>query len=517
MEKMTLNTNTVPVPQTSGPRTYEIPINVTPKAFEGLRRQGMSFHQAVCEIVDDAIAASMAEPALVCIALAADEDKNYLNMAIADWGCGMDLNELANALQLGSLPTGTNRLNEHGFGLNNALACLADDKDTWSIYTRKDKGAFLKVSGPFDTRMKVETTDTLDLPEELHICWEEPSTVVYLRVPMDVVRTVQRRGRRRLLDLAVIRTWLTEHLGVTYRGYLEQNPATMDPYAKIAMTIGKSVRFVAPIEVPVMMAYEKTLEVELGGEIVKASYRYGTLNKAKCETLVQGTRAGYYYQGNQPTQGIDIRLGKRVIATAMLSEIWMKENGAALQRHNHYNDFVGELCIPELPRGVLSTLNNKTGIDRTDPSWETIFEALQQYQPPMNIVSYNEAELKHKWAERQRSADDDNDVSTEVSVWPTGTRIDVVVSNHAGKFDIYELKARKADPQDLYQLRMYWDGLVLSGVQPTRGTLVAPSYSDNLQKMLQMVNELPPPNFPDGRPSSKYCFTFSTLVEKGLV
>ena len=64
---------------------------------------------------------------------------------------------------------------------------------------------------------------------------------------------------------------------------------------------------------------------------------------------------------------------------------------------------------------------------------------------------------------------------------------------------------------------MYWDGLVLSGVQPTRGTLVAPSYSDNLQKMLQMVNELPPPNFPDGRPSSKYCFTFSTLVEKGLV
>ena len=133
MEKMTLNTNTTPVPQTSGPRTYEIPINVTPKAFEGLRRQGMSFHQAVCEIVDDAIAASMAEPALVCIALAADEDKNYLNMAIADWGCGMDLNELANALQLGSLPTGTNRLNEHGFGLNNALACLADDKDTWSI------------------------------------------------------------------------------------------------------------------------------------------------------------------------------------------------------------------------------------------------------------------------------------------------------------------------------------------------------------------------------------------------
>ena len=75
----------------------------------------MSFHQAVCEIVDDAIAASKGQ-ALVCIAFAADEDKNYLHMAIADWGCGMDINGLTNALQLGSLPAGDNRLNAHGFG-----------------------------------------------------------------------------------------------------------------------------------------------------------------------------------------------------------------------------------------------------------------------------------------------------------------------------------------------------------------------------------------------------------------
>lgn len=54
----------------------------------------------------------------------------------------MDINELTNALQLGSLPTGTNRLNEHGFGLNNALACLSDENGTWSIYTRRTKERF---------------------------------------------------------------------------------------------------------------------------------------------------------------------------------------------------------------------------------------------------------------------------------------------------------------------------------------------------------------------------------------
>lgn len=47
--------------QPNGLHTYEIPINVTPKAFEGLRRQGMLFPQAVCEIVDDALAAAPEE------------------------------------------------------------------------------------------------------------------------------------------------------------------------------------------------------------------------------------------------------------------------------------------------------------------------------------------------------------------------------------------------------------------------------------------------------------------------
>ena len=503
------------VTQSESLRTYEIPINITRKAFEGLRRQGMNFHQAVCEIVDDALAAS-AQQALVCIAFAADEDKNYLNMAVADWGCGMDINGLTNALQLGSLPTGNNRLNEHGFGLNNALACLSDEAGTWSIYTRRDKGDYLKVSGPFDTHMTAAAVGAPDLPEGLNLYWDEPSTVVYIRVPMDTVRTVQRRSSVRLTDLAVLRTLLSEHLGVTYRGYLEQNPDTMDPYAKIAVSIGKNVQFVAPIEVPMTMMQRETLEVELGGEVVTATYIHGLLDKTKCETLVQGCRAKYYYQGNQPTQGIDIRLGRRVIATAQLGEIWRKEDGTPIARHNSYNDFVGELILPEVPRGVLATLNNKTGIDRSDHGWETVFEAMQEYPPQKNTLCFSEEELKKKWADLQRSVDDENDVSTEFTVWPTGTRIDVLVSNDAGKCDIYEMKARKAEPLNLYQLKMYWDGLVLSGVQPTRGTLLAASYSDTMVQMAALMNQLPPPAFPDGRPSAQYNFTIATHAEKHL-
>ena len=62
-----------------------------------------------------------------------------------------------------------------------------------------------------------------------------------------------------------------------------------------------------------------------------------------------------------------------------------------------------------------------------------------------------------------KAANPEDDVTSEISVWPTGTRVDVVDKGANGKCDIYELKTRKAEPQDLYQLRMYWDGLVLEG------------------------------------------------------
>ena len=104
----------------------------------------------------------------------------------------------------------------------------------------------------------------------------------------------------------------------------------------------------------------------------------------------------------------------------------------------------------------------------------------------------------------------------EVTVWPTGTRIDVTDQNKSGKCDIYELKAGKGEPQDLYQLRMYWDGLVLSGVQPTRGVLLAAGFSEHMAAMVPLLNALPAPLFPDGTPSAPYNFSLATHAEKQL-
>ena len=139
------------------------------------------------------------------------------------------------------------------------------------------------------------------------------------------------------------------------------------------------------------------------------TYVYGLLDRSMRDHLVQGGKARYYYQGSQPTQGIDIRLGKRVIATAQLGEIWRKEDGSALSRHNAYNDFVGELRIPELPRGVLSTLSNKTGIDHTDADWAKVFEALAAFPPIKNAQSATEKDLRIRWMQMLKATNPEED------------------------------------------------------------------------------------------------------------
>lgn len=491
---------------------YEIDINITRKAFAGLARQGMRFQQGIHELCDNALAAALPdEKARICVALAPDEDKNYLHLAVADWEHGMDLAALSNALQLGS-----DRLNEHGYGLNNALACLSGGSGEWCIHTRCQPGNYYKVSGPFDLRMTVESVPGLNLPHGLDLQWDEPSTVVYVRVPMTIARTLQRQGNRRLSDLVTLCSWLVEHLGVAYRGYLELDSRTLEPSAKIAVTAAGTSMLVPPVPVPMMMTRTEPIQVELGGTAVTMTYVHGLLDRSRRDHLVQGGKSRYYYQGSQPTQGIDIRLGKRVIATAQLGEIWHKEDGTPLSRHNSYNDFVGELLIPELPRGLLATLNNKTGIDRNDPEWDKVFEALAAYPPLKNAQLAGEKELRLTWMKMLKAINPEDDVTGEATVWPTGTRIDVTDRNKSGKCDIYELKAGKGEPQDLYQLRIYWDGLVLSGVQPTRGVLLAAGFAEHMAAMVPLLNALPAPLFPDGTPSAPYNFSLATHAEKQL-
>lgn len=114
--------------------------------------------------------------------------------------------------------------------------------------------------------------DSIDLPDSLNLQWEDPSTVIYVRVLMAIARTLQRQGNRKLSDLAALRMWVIEHLGIAYRGYLELDLGTLEPSAKIAVTVGQSSILVPHIAVPMMMARTEKFDIELEGQIVPVTY-----------------------------------------------------------------------------------------------------------------------------------------------------------------------------------------------------------------------------------------------------
>lgn len=478
--------------------------------FRGLAKQNMLFHQCIGELVDNAIAATNEnEKFRVDIIFTPGDEPLLYNLYIADNGKGMNDEILEQALQLGRSATKDSRLNEHGFGLKNSLATLSGGNGLWKLWTRPaDEEVVYSVEGPFKSEMYVLSDDPFPSDDFLPADF---STLLKVPVKLSFIQTVQGRGAP-AKDLSVLRDWLIEHLGVLYRGYLMMDSKTYDTSGVIVVSIGNDSLNVPPVEVPLGSAEVKYFDVELGGRIFPLKYVYGTLDLVKRDELVRGKKAKYYYQNNIPTQGIDIRLGKRVIATRQFETIWKTDDGQSqLTRHNRYNDFVGELIIPELPRGVLTTVNNKTDFNLDDPDWSKIFNQLNDIKPPKDIRERSETELKRRWVSMLKATSPEDVISDEKHVWPTGTRIDIYRKTSNDKIIIYELKVGKGAPEHLYQLKMYWDGLVLTKDFPNEAILLVEDFSTTLEEMANQMNKLPPP---EG--SKPYNFKIQRIRDKGL-
>ncbi len=492
---------------------HPVKLQPTEGTFRGLAKQNLLAHQCICELVDNAIAAK-ADGERFKIDIIFDKDEHVedmVDMYVADNSSGMDLNHLEKALQLGESATTGSRLNEHGFGLKNALATLSGGNGKWKIWSKTKRASNVcSVEGPFKSEMEISDDDQFP---ELSFLPTDISTLVKVPVKISFLQTLQGRGAPSK-NLETLRSWLIEHLGVAYRGYLDQDPLTNENSGVIAVSIRNDTVTVPSIRVPFGSAKTNYFTVELGGNTYSLEYKYGTLDEVQRDRLVRGQKAKYYYQGNIATQGIDIRLGKRVIATRQFETIWKTDdNQSQLTRHNNFNDFVGELLIPELPRGVLTTVNNKTDFNLNDPDWAKIFEELNKIRPPKQIREHSETEIRKKWIQMLKATNPQDTVTDERSVWPTGTYIDVYRKTSAGKIIIYELKIGTGSPLHLYQLKMYWDGLILDKKEsPREAILLVEDFSSNLEEMANLMNKLPTPSG-----SHPYNFKIEKLKDKGLI
>lgn len=458
-------------------------VAITEAFFVAVAHQRLAMHKAICEPIDNAISnAIKGLMANILVSIDAVDDDHF-RFTIADWGTGMSLKELINALQFGSLhERDEGELCIYGQGLKNFLLVASQNKYDWFIASKHpgDK-AYNFVTGPFSTTMEVTQVSEVPLKDivmrkrfgELG----EPSTIVSVVTDKNVASTMLTADGSsaplKVTNANVLRRHLAEHLGLRYRRALTPDMSGI-AQARILLTnlymVNKKVEdvFVLPVNQTYLDFSKANRAVEIDGYHVSYSYIDGDLDKDLTNTFVAGGyKPLHYYQYNQPTQGLDIELGNRVIETSQIEAIWPDKK----LRHNQFNNWTGVINIDTtgLPRGFFNTLSNKSSIDITDKHWQALFEDIR-VNAPMLYPHLPKISVRNNFidaeAKRLMLLHPENDVKTFHQVTANRMVIDILDVSRDGTCEIHDYKAGQAISDDIANMVMKWNGMLIQGYQP---------------------------------------------------
>lgn len=487
------------------------PINVTideTRYWEGMSRQDMDFQQALGELVDNAVSGSgksaEGEQLPFRIEIMLERTNGLVRLWVSDEGRGITRDDLRDRVfAIGGEPRDPGPLNEHGFGLKNALCVLTGNHRAWSIVSCDQSaaaaGETLRVDGPFCSDMVIQTTGEALFGHTTQLS-NTTGTAVYAETTFEYFGTLYRRATS--WETLIVR--LQEHLGVIYRGFLSER------FNKMWLTYRDQgcewlTLQIAPLPIPYQTGEytSTTLTVNGPNGPAAAEYRRGLLD---ADAVRQPSPSPFpmrmYYQKDQKTQGIDIVLRGRVVKTAQFTEIW------SLDRHNDYNEFVGELCLND---DNFKTVNNKTGLDPHDPYWIALLEELRtnsDFKPQKVVRRHEESDIKKEIARVLKNLMG-GDPQREYPIWSgCAVKIDIYHKAGNGELYVYEVKKGTAGPLDAYQLLMYWDGVVKDeSVSPVCGRLIAKECPQSVLRLIEDLNQRT-----DSR-GQQYRFEFKRLTD----
>lgn len=473
--------------------------------FEGLARQALDFHSALGELIDNSLSARTRSAGgtvqNITIEITVEQISAALvRIQVADEGIGIPIDDLAGKIfNLGGQGTAKGQLNEHGFGLKNALALLTGGNSTkFTLLTRcasdgLEPDQFHRVEGPLSLEMSVDDAATRkDWQRDLTYLGDAPTgTKLIVEVPWTYFRTVYKRGNPGL-DVLVAR--LGEHIGVMHRYFVQAGNVIKISYRGIGGDwVHKEVQ---PIFIP-FEGEEKTTQhsIDVNGVKHSFTYRRGVLDYTTKSPDAEEERGWpyplrSYYQGSNARCGIDIVVRDRVIKTGVFEEIW-PETAKTVD----FNRFIGELRVGDQFR----TTNNKTGLDPHAANWERLLEHLDavDFSPEKATKSESEKSLRTSLVHILQGTFTGASVVHERKVWAGAIAIDIYVDGGEGNRRVYELKVTDGRVLDLYQLLAGWDGLVKENIQPTIGILVVKDYGQTLVDAVEEANQRQDKN---GRP-----------------
>ncbi len=503
----------------------KISIKSTPSAKEvwsGIGGHFDSLGQIINEFVDNSISnfdGHNPPDKFIYISLT-ELPHDKVKIQIEDTGTGIqDLNK---AFTLGCRTAPDSPLNEHGFGLKHALASANPDNDAWSICTRTEEnvknGTYIKVSAPYLFEgFQAEECDVGNHPWEGR--YNSSGTLVTFVCTKGMYKTLAKGIRGGVTIFRNIAALLYEDLGFVYSEIIKNARANIT--LKITTLEGKSefkaVGALEPDWVTTISPGTGTEKYDLGNGAVDIEYHFGTINAKPTSDSgeLDNTKAKKYYQASMSTSGVEVRINGRVICYNIFKEIWNKE------KHNSYNSFLVIINLKSNNSNALpKTRTSKNGLREGDPQLAKLYQWIlgKVNDPPKKAdLATNETDLFAELRDYLHKFNRDPNAVIECerhAFTTTGNgadkaRIDLYEYTN-GQLTIYEGKKDKTTIKDVYQLRMYWDGLVYDGLSPDKGILVSAEHPQSVKDMVQVVNSMKDMN------GKKYCFECKSWMNLGI-
>ncbi len=298
--------------------------------------------------------------------------------------------------------------------------------------------------------------------------------------------------------------YLIEDIGFIYSNLIKDDIATISVvYTDIKGNIkNKNVKSVEPDFEKYISPWEWTTKVNLDGQEVTVNYKFWVMRDSENKK---------YYKRNMSTSGVEIRLNGRAIATNIFKEIWW------IEKHNSYNYLLIIInIISDKSEHLPTTRTSKNGIRKWDKKLEDLFEWIRGH---INIPSKSSRDIDHEVDLFEKLKDlklrqlpDPKTITTEQNVFreiKERIRIDLYQKTK-DDLTIYEGKKDSTSVQDLYQLKMYWDGCVIDGINPKTGILIASSHPESVKSLIKYVNQMRDSN------GNNYNLEIKTWKEEGI-
>ena len=454
--------------------------------WRGLGGHFDSFSQILNEFLDNSISNFVGKnPIIKNIVVTIKElPGREIFVSIEDSGSGIE--DIDSAFSLGNQDAKNSPMNEHGFGFKHALATANPDNNTWTICTRSkeqfDKGEYTQINASykFEGFKSFDKKDSdLKWPGQLN----NSGTYMSFTCSESLFKTVS-EGFAGNYGFEKRIEFLIEDIGFIYSTLIKDDIANISiVYIDIQGTQkNKNVKAVLPEYEKFISPNNGTTNIELDGNIVKVQYEFGAMKESDYKK---------YYKRNMSTSGVEIRINGRVIAYNVFKEIW------GIEKHNTYNYLLIRLNLIASESSYLpTTRTSKNGIRKGDPKLEDLFSWVRSYMPEVKkslkdvdheVDLFDKlCELKNKLLPEPKTVTTEQKVFREIN---ERIRIDLYEKTSVG-LTVYEGKKDNTSVQDVYQLKMYWDGCVIDGIKPDNGILIGSSHPQSVKDLIKYVNQM---------------------------